>query len=272
MKAAIHFLVFAVSILLSTLSLAAAVVEAITGDVRSGLSVNAANTVSTGQRIDTGTTVFTGAKSLVTLRFDDGQVVVLHNDTEFRVRNYAFAVQDATKDSFVFDLLRGAMRSVTALVTKRNPQAYALNVPTSTIGIRGTDFLVGVANNTYMSVLNGTISVTNAAGVATVDAGATAMVTSTASLATPIAASSLPTPVASAFSELGALPISPTESAGPGAQSASGAASGGISVGAIGVIGAAVAAAVASSSSNSQQTPSAIAAGTTATTSTTGTR
>lgn len=273
MGIATRILVLAIGLFFSVLAMASSVVESITGSVRAGPTAAAAAPVSVGQRINAGTTVVTGAKSLVTLRFDDGQVMLLGNDTEFRVAEYSFSRQDPAKDSFVFDLLRGAARSVTAVLTRRNSQAYALRVPQATLGIRGTDFMVALVNPAYMSVLNGTISVANAAGTVTFSAGATATVASATSLATSIAASALPASVTSTFSQLGSIPIAPTEAAaGQGAQAASGAASGGVSLGTVGLIGAAVAAAAALASDNQQQQSTSPASGTTATTSTTGTR
>jgi hypothetical protein len=264
MKRAIHSLVVLWSVLFSLSALAAAVVENATGEVKAGPSVQAAAVIATGQRIPAGATVVTGAKSMATLRFDDGQAVVLNENSAFKVAEYSFSKEDPKQDKYVFELLRGAMRSVTGLLTKRNPQAYALRTPQATIGIRGTDFMVALVNPAFMSVLNGAIGVTNQAGSATFAAGSTATVPSATALPTSIPASSLPASVASSFSQLSAVPVS--VSAGATGAEPSGAAVGGLTPAALGIAGA-IAAGLAGASSSDNPT-----SGTTGTTGTTGTK
>ncbi|HSQ03907.1 MAG TPA: FecR family protein [Burkholderiales bacterium] len=214
--------------------------------------------------METGSVVITGPKSLVVLRFDDGHAVALNENAEFKVTQYTYAKDDAAQDKSVIELLKGAMRSITGLIAQRTPAAYELRIPQATIGIRGTDFMVALVNPAYMSVLNGTIAVTNSAGVATFTAGATATVTSATTLATAIPASALPASVATSFSELSSLSIAAGAAGtgtgtaggaggGAGAAAASGAAAGGLTIGTISAIAAAigVAAAVTSSQESS---------------------
>lgn len=233
--------------LFSLSGLAAALVETATGNVRAGATVGAATAVSKGQRIQPGSVVVTGPGGLTILRFDDGQAVALNENSEFRITEYSFAKDDPKKDRSIFDLLKGAMRSVSGLLASRNAQAYATRIPQGTIGIRGTDFMVAVVNPAYMSVLNGTIAVSNTAGTVTFGAGATATVASATTLATAIAASALPASVAASFNQLGSLPIA-------GAGAATGAAAGGVTVGAVGIAAAIVGVAVAISSDDDSTT------------------
>ncbi len=189
---------------------------------------------------------------------------MLNENSEFRVTQYSFSKDEPKSDKFVFELLKGAMRSVSGLLTRRNPQAYTLRTPQATIGIRGTDFMVALVNPAFMSVLNGAIGVTNQAGSATFAAGSTATVPSATVLPTSIPASSLPASVASSFSQLSAVSVS----VGTGATGAeaSGAATGGLAPAALGVAGA-IAAGLIGAASDDNPTP-----GTTGTTGTTGTR
>ena len=101
----------------------AATLEAVTGDVRTGLTAPAAAPARTGQRIDRGSLVLTGPKSRATLRFDDGQAVALHESSEFRIAEYAFSKDQPAADRSRFELLRGALRAVSGLIAQRNPQA-----------------------------------------------------------------------------------------------------------------------------------------------------
>jgi len=256
MKKIVHVLVIFFGLLFSLSSFAAAVIETLNGPVRAGASAAAATAVAVGQRLNSGSVVVTGPKALVTMRFDDGQVVALHENTEFKVAEYSFSKDHPAKDKYVFELVKGAMRSITALLTNRNRQAYALRTPAATIGIRGTDFMVAVVNPAYMSVLNGTIAVGNTAGTVTFGVGATATAASAATLASAIAASALPASVAAAFSQLGSLTIA------AGAAGAVGTAAGGVTPAAV-AAGVAAAAAVAAAASGGGG-----AAGTTGTTGT----
>ncbi len=205
MKQSARLLAFVFGMLISLSAFASAVIESVAGDVKAGPSAAAATEVKMGQRIQAGSTVVTGTKSVVILRFDDGQAVVLNDNSEFRVAEYAFAKDAPAKDRFSFELLRGAMRSVTAALTNRNQKAYSLRTTASTIGIRGTDFMVAVVNPTYFSILSGVIEAANSAGAATFAAGTTGFAATAVALPVTIAATALPASVAASFSQLGAV-------------------------------------------------------------------
>ena len=245
---------------------ASALIEMATGNVRAGATAASAAQVRKDQRIEAGTTVVTGPRSQAILRFDDGQAVALSENSELKVSEYSFSSSDPSKDKFVFDLFKGAMRSVTGVLTTRTRDAYSLRVPQATIGIRGTDFMVALVNPAYMSVLSGTIAASNSAGSVAFGAGATATVASATTLATTIAAAALPAAVASTFSELGSLTV--TATAGAGAAGATGAATGGLTLGTVAAIGAVVAGVAAASSNKSDSPAGAATTGTTNTTST----
>ena len=244
-----------------------ALVEMATGNVRAGATAAAAAQVRKDQRIEPGATVVTGPRSQAILRFDDGQAVALSENSEFKVTEYSFSTSDPSRDRFVFELFKGALRSVSGALTTRNRDAYALRVPQATLGIRGTDFMVALVNPAYMSVLSGTIAASNSAGAVALGAGSTATVASATTLATTIAAAALPAAVAATFSELGSLTV--TASAGAGATGATGAATGGLTLGTVAIIGAVVAGIAAVSSNKSEsQSESSSSSGTTNTTST----
>lgn len=261
----VRWLAFAVGMLVSLSAFASAVIESVAGDVKAGPSAAAAKAVSQGQRIQAGTTVVTGTRSVVILRFDDGQAVVLNDNAEFRVAAYAFSKGAPARDRFSFELLKGAMRSVTALLTNRNQKAYTLRTAASTIGIRGTDFMVAVVNPTYFSILTGVIEAANTAGAATFAAGSTGFAATAAALPVSIAATALPASVAASFSQLSAVTFGAA-----GASQAVQAGAGGLTPVGLG-IAAAIAAAlvVVVADDDDDELP---AAGTSGTSGTTGTR
>ena len=216
--------------------------QSVRGDVRAATGTSAPASVARDQRVVPGTTVTTGAGAQTIIRFDDGHTVVLNENSQFRVTQYSFDKDKPQSDNIALQLLKGAMRSVSGLIGTRSRTAFALLAPQATIGIRGTDFMIALVNPAYLSVLQGTIGVTNAAGSVAFAAGTTATVATATTLAVSIAASALPASVASAFGNLGSVAL--------GAGAATGAATGGMTTGmvAAGVAAVGVAAAAASSS------------------------
>jgi len=237
----------------ASLGLANGVFENVRGDVKAAQGSSAPASVAKNQRFVPGTTILTGPGAQAIMRFDDGHAVVLNENTEFRVNQYSFDKEKPQSDNIALQLFKGALRSVSGLIGTRNQQAFALLAPQSTIGIRGTDFMIALVNPAYLSVLQGTISATNAAGSVAFSAGATATVASSTALAAAIPASALPASVASTFGNLSSVAIG---AAGAGAGAASGAAAGGITAGmvAAGVAVIGVAAAASSSNDNNQTT------------------
>jgi len=229
------------------------VVQSMKGDVKAGPVGQTARTVAVDQRLTPGTAVVTGADAQAVLRFDDGQQVVLNQNTEFRIVDFRYDASDM--DRTVFDLVRGALRMASGAIAGRNRQVVALRTPQATIGIRGTDFMVALVNPAYISVLQGAVSVTNAAGTVALGAGTFGSVATSAALATAIPTSALPAAASAAFSSMSAA--AGVAAAGGAAEGAAGtgAAGGAGGVGAAGVAaGAAAAAGLAASTRKSSTT------------------
>ena len=231
---------------------AACVVQSIQGDVRAGPIGKPVTAVTLDQRLASGTAVVTGPDAQVILRFDDGQRVVLGQSTHFRIIDFRYDEADPGSDRSVFGLLKGALRMVSGAIAMRNREAVALRTPQATIGIRGTDFMVALVNPAYISVLEGAVTATNAAGTVVFGAGSIGMAPTAAALAGAIPASTLPAAAAAAFSNLSAAALvgAAAGTAGgvsAGAGEATGAAAG-MSTGTAVGLGAAAAAAAAAAS------------------------
>ena len=205
---------------------AAAVVQSIQGDVRAGPIGKPVTGVTLDQRLASGTTVVTGPDAQVILRFDDGQQVVLNHSTHFRIVDFRYDEADPGSDRSVFGLLKGALRIVSGAIATRNRQAVALRTPQATIGIRGTDFMVALVNPAYISVLEGAVTATNAAGTVVFRAGRIGMVPASAELAGAIPASTLPAAAAAAFSNLSAAAVVSGAGTAGGVSAGSGEATG----------------------------------------------
>jgi hypothetical protein len=246
---------FAVLLALPALSWAGAVIQSMQGDVRVGGSKAVLIAAREGQRIASGTTLTTSADSQVVLKFDDGAQMVLGQNTEFRVVDSQYASNSPGADRAVFDLVRGALRVVTGFIGQRNRQAFALRAPQMTIGIRGTDFMVAVGNQAYVSVTQGAVAVSNSFGTSVVGAGSVASVASSAAAVTTIPASSLPPAASSAFTSMGSAAGVTGGAATGAAAGTAGVASGtGIGLGTGAAIGAAAAAAAAAGSQGGSST------------------
>ncbi len=222
---------------------AAGVIETLSGDVKAGISAGAARPATVKQRVNAGTTLVTGAKSSATIRFEDGAVIAVHENSEFKVSEYSFNKEAPAKDKFSFDLVKGALRAVTATATTRTPDAFALRTPTATMGVRGTDFMVAITNPLFVQVIAGAVNVVNAAGTVVFSVGATGVVTVPGALATTISATALPANVLATFSQLGSL-TTLTVGATGGAVTATTTAAGGAITTTTVAIGAAAAAAL----------------------------
>jgi hypothetical protein len=90
-----------------------------------------------GEALNEGDTLNTGAKGFTLISMKDGSKLTLRPNTTFTLERFK---QGGSDESMVFRLLKGGVRALTGLISKRNPQAVQLRTTTSTVGIRGTSF------------------------------------------------------------------------------------------------------------------------------------
>jgi len=207
--------ILAISAAFATSVQAAANVQSMYGDARAG-----DQQLRVGDRITSGATITTGRGSQAVLRFDDSQVVVLNENTTFRITDFRYRHDEPRNDRGIFDLVRGALRVISGAVASRSQSAFQLRAPQATIGIRGTDFMVAIVNPAVISVGTGAVSATNAGGTTVFGAGSFGSVASSSTLAVSIPASAVPSAASAAFSSMSA---------------AAGVVAGGMAPGAVGV-------------------------------------
>lgn len=195
-------------------ALAAATIADVDGDVRLlQTGADSPRGVAPGERIGTGSLLTTAAGARVVLRFDDGMWAALGEHSRFRIEAYRYRPEEPPADRSALVLLRGVLRVVTGILGHRTPDAFELRTPELVVGVRGTDFMVSAGDAVYLAVLEGTVTATNARGVALFSAGQYAAgVGGHAPAAIPTDA--LPPAVASAFGHLGALPLAPETGSG----------------------------------------------------------
>lgn len=230
-------------------------VHEVSGTVRGQVGSGQSASVGRGMTLPVGSTVTTEANSYAVLKFEDGTVILLKQNTSFQVQSYSYNPKAAENSNAVFNLLRGGLRVVTGLVTSRNRDAMRVATPHATIGIRGTEFTAELVNPLLLGVQVGAVSVTNAAGSIVVGAGQFASVASSTTLGSLISAGQLggalqfpnvPLPTAA--------PLPGPPPPGPGPIGGAGALGGAGVAGTAAVVGAAAAAGVAASGNSSSTT------------------
>lgn len=180
-------------------------VYVVSGSVFVAQGKNPAHWVAGNEAIVSDMIINTGDNSAALLTFEDGQIVTMQANSILQIRDYRYDAQRFQNSQIVLSMFKGGMRFITGLIGQKNKQAFRLATPTSTIGIRGTEFMVVMAGKSlYSQVQTGSVTLTNAAGTTTLGAGKSALVTSANTLASLVSA--VPQGL---FSELVALPISP---------------------------------------------------------------
>lgn len=138
-----------------------------------------------GVKVNAGDTVITGAGGFVRMETTDGGEMVMRPDSQLKIEAYNFSVAQPAEDSFVFSMLKGGMRTISGLISKRgNKDAYKLTTKTATIGIRGTQYDLRVCeancgalnDGTYVAVRFGAVQASNTQGTLNVVAGQVAFV------------------------------------------------------------------------------------------------
>lgn len=175
------------------------------GSVSVAIGRNAPRPVVRNEAVASGTVIRTGDNSHAVLKFEDGQVVSMQANSVLLVREYRYEPEQAELSSAVFSMFKGGMRFITGRIGQRNPGAFRLATPNTTIGIRGTDFFAVLTNDgLYSQVLSGSISVTNSAGMAIITAGETALTPAATALTASVPPVSVP---AGTFGEITAIPV-----------------------------------------------------------------
>ena len=120
-----------------------ATVTALVGSVAIQSASGVQRVAAVGTEIDNGDTVETSAASEVVMIFTDHQRVYLKPGTVFRVDDFNYAADDASQSRSFLSLVKGGLRMLDGLVaTQGKGENYRLKTPTSTIGIRGTEYSV----------------------------------------------------------------------------------------------------------------------------------
>jgi hypothetical protein len=118
----------------------AGIVKVVTGDVRVRDALGE-RALKSGDAVFENTRLMSAKDSSASMILRDGTTLVLGNNSQFEVQQFAF---DATtqKGNIFVNLLQGSMRMLTGLIAKVNPESIQVKTKTLSVGIRGTDFIV----------------------------------------------------------------------------------------------------------------------------------
>ncbi len=131
-----------------------------------------------GADVFSGETIRTGPDGRAQLRFDDGAMVSLQPQSEFRLDNYQFSGTQNGQEKGFFSLLKGGFRTLTGIVGRTNKDNYKVTTAVATIGIRGTEYTISYLDSNAISISNGegSIEVCNGAGCVILRSGDSAIV------------------------------------------------------------------------------------------------
>lgn len=151
-------------------------VDAIHGSASVSGQAGAPVSLAVGSKIYEGQTIVTSADGEVHIVTEDGGLIALRPDTEFRVDQYK--AEGGADDRTFVSLLKGSLRSITGWIGGHNHAAYSVATPGATIGIRGTDHETTVilkagadGVGTYDTVFEGGTTLKTAHGSADVAPG-----------------------------------------------------------------------------------------------------
>jgi len=97
--------------------------------------------LNVGSSVDEGDTLITQEGAFARIKLKDEAELVLRPNSQLEIRQYLYDLTRPQADSAVMRLLKGSLRTLSGWIGKRSQRdAYRMETPTATIGIRGTDY------------------------------------------------------------------------------------------------------------------------------------
>lgn len=96
-----------------------------------------------GMRVSAGDSLVTGADGYLGLTMRDDTLLTLGPRTTIGLENYRFDPKTHDGNTLV-SMTRGVLSVVTGLIAKRAPESFVVKTRVSTMGVRGTEFIVEV--------------------------------------------------------------------------------------------------------------------------------
>ena len=101
------------------------------------------DTASVGEKVHSNDTLETGEDGAMGLTFIDNTTLSLGPNSQITLTTFIF---DPNQDNYAFvvNIVRGTFLFVSGIIGKVSPRSVAIETPVSSIGIRGTRFLVKI--------------------------------------------------------------------------------------------------------------------------------
>lgn len=93
--------------------------------------------LSLGASLYNSDSISSEKESFALLLFPDGQKLTLEADSEMEIKEYNYQIKNK-KDNVLLRLANGGLRALTGSIGKADHNAYTLDTPVATIGIRGS--------------------------------------------------------------------------------------------------------------------------------------
>jgi hypothetical protein len=94
-----------------------------------------------GVRVNQGDRIVTGSDGYLGITMRDDTLLTLGPHSVLSLDNYRFDAK-THEGSFLASLTKGVLSVVTGLIARRSPEAFTVKTRVSTMGVRGTEFIV----------------------------------------------------------------------------------------------------------------------------------
>ncbi len=122
----------------------AGIVKVVSGNVQL-LRRDQPSAARVGDRVFSGDRVVTAEGGAIGITLRDDTLLSLGPKSNFLLEQYNFDTSSG-EGNVAVRVVKGTLRYVTGLIGKHAPERQQVLTPTATIGIRGTDFIVEVAD------------------------------------------------------------------------------------------------------------------------------
>lgn len=113
---------------------------------------NKARTLNKTDPIYLHDTLSTDKGSQAQIVFTDDSMMTFRPGTEFYIFDYKLNTKGKQDGSYIMNLIKGGFRTITGLIAKANPKQYKVITPVATIGVRGTDYAIFLAEDGQLYV------------------------------------------------------------------------------------------------------------------------
>ncbi len=129
------------------------------GDVKAVNSEGSIRQLKRRDSIYSHEIIKTGKASKVQIRFIDNALLALKAESELNIKAYVYSTENEEDNQVLMELVAGGFRTLTGKIGKGNKEAYKVETPVASIGIRGTLYDVQLAvDKIFAGVWKGGIS------------------------------------------------------------------------------------------------------------------